>query len=555
VGNIAQVQHQAVGGSFVRSLALAPGNNRLATVTLGQTVYDYTYDPNGNLIQETTSRHYEWDFTDRMKVYRTQTGNAEPSIHTHYLYDAGGQRVKKLARTQGGQAEVTIYIDGVFEHHRLTQAGSTQENNSVHVMDNQSRIALVRVGAPFANDSSPAVGYHLGDHLGSSNLVVDDAGAWVNREEYLPYGETSFGSFARKRYRFTGKERDEESGLCYHGARYYATWLGRWVSCDPKGMMDGVVSYSYAKNNPLGFKDLTGTQAVNPFQLDPSLGELPNVGYKPQQGLPAPELLPPVPVEAPFSARSADQEYQPPPTSPDPVLPAAEPRQSEYDRMFCGGRCRPGQAEEGQRWGRSLGAIETASEIYLGSVAAVPLISVLPGLVPGLGGKALAGGVSSGWVNFATQQLRGTEMKDTNVSSLLVSAALGAAGTALGSYMYGEGGPFEWVKGDTVSSNLLKFADSQVIWFGYGNLVVTPANSFVNGTSKRNEMSLSLFDFSFAAARALGWNLAGAYWPEYGVGKPFQIMTDKFVLSIGQKVASGVLFPQAGPGQQKQDPK
>ena len=36
---------------------------------------------------------------------------------------------------------------------------------------------------------------------------------FINREEYFPYGETSFGSFARKRYRFTGKERDEESGL------------------------------------------------------------------------------------------------------------------------------------------------------------------------------------------------------------------------------------------------------------------------------------------------------------------------------------------------------
>ncbi len=54
---------------------------------------------------------------------------------------------------------------------------------------------------------------HLGDHLGSSNVVVDSGGALVNREEFTPYGETSFGSFAKKRYRFTGKERDEESGL------------------------------------------------------------------------------------------------------------------------------------------------------------------------------------------------------------------------------------------------------------------------------------------------------------------------------------------------------
>ena len=71
-------------------------------------------------------------------------------------------------------------------------------------------------------------------------MVIDDTGALINREEYTPYGETSFGSFARKRYRFTGKERDEESGLYYHGARYYAPWLARWVSSDPLGPVDGI---------------------------------------------------------------------------------------------------------------------------------------------------------------------------------------------------------------------------------------------------------------------------------------------------------------------------
>jgi hypothetical protein len=70
------------------------------------------------------------------------------------------------------------------------------------------------------------VQFHIADHLGSSTVVVDDTGALVNREEFTPYGETSFGSFARKRYRYTGKERDEESGLAYHGARYlHPPWV------------------------------------------------------------------------------------------------------------------------------------------------------------------------------------------------------------------------------------------------------------------------------------------------------------------------------------------
>lgn len=258
VGNILQLQHQMNSGNANRDFALAAGSNRLATVALGLSVYQYVYDVNGNLAQEATDRHFEWDHSDRMRVYRTQPGNAEPSVHAQYLYDASGQRVKKLVRKQGGQIEVTIYIDGLFEHHRLVQRSTTQANDVLHIMDNQSWIALVRAGPPFPGDTSPAVTYYLGDYLGSSNLVVDDTGSWTNREEYTPYGETSFGSLARKRYRFTGKERDEESGFYYVGARYYMPWACRWLSCDPAGMVDQVNLYNYVRRNPLRYKDSTG---------------------------------------------------------------------------------------------------------------------------------------------------------------------------------------------------------------------------------------------------------------------------------------------------------
>ena len=259
MGNVLQLQHQNNDSGFNRKFEIVAGNNQLANMTVARTStetnHSYTYDVNGNLIQENSSRYFEWDHSDQMKVYRTQTGNAEPSVHAHYLYDAGGQRVKKLVRKQGGEIEVTVYIDGVFEERRL----GGLVNNVLHVMDNTSRIALVRVGNPFPDDNTPAVKYQLGDHLGSSNVVISGSGDWVNREEFTPYGETSFGSFRRKRYRFTGKERDEESGLNYHGARYYAPWLARWESVDSEQSQFPAWSpFCYSFTNPIRFTDFTG---------------------------------------------------------------------------------------------------------------------------------------------------------------------------------------------------------------------------------------------------------------------------------------------------------
>jgi RHS repeat-associated protein len=258
-GNLQQLKHLVNGGGFTRGFNLSPGTNRLDSLAVGAAPTGYTYDASGNMTRETTSRHFEWDYADRMRVYRTQVDGSEPSVHAQYLYDVAGQRVKKLVRKQGGRVEVTVSIDGLFEHQQVIEAGGTEENNTLHVLDEQARIATVRVGAPFTQDATPAVKYHLNDHLGSSTVVVDDTGTPINREEYTPYGETSFGSFARKRYRFTGKERDEESGLYYHGARYYLPWLARWATCDPAGPAATQNAYAYAAN-PLAFVDPRGME-------------------------------------------------------------------------------------------------------------------------------------------------------------------------------------------------------------------------------------------------------------------------------------------------------
>jgi RHS repeat-associated protein len=267
IGNMVRLEHRNESGGFTREFTQERANNRLRRMQIGQAVYDYVFDANGNTLAEAASRRFEWNHSDELKAFSTQTEHAEPSVHAHYLYDTAGERVKKLVRKQGGQVMVTHYLDGVFEHHRWDTQLQAGENNHVHVMDDQRRIALVRLGAAQPDDRTPAVQVHLADHLGSSNAVLDSGGALINREEFTPYGETSFGSFARKRYRFTGKERDEESGFNYHSARYYAPWTGRWLSPDRSTLMDGTALYTYARSNPILYRDPTGTQGDVPKEV------------------------------------------------------------------------------------------------------------------------------------------------------------------------------------------------------------------------------------------------------------------------------------------------
>src|SRR5262249_22046129 len=107
-------------------------------------------------------------------------------------------------------------------------------------------------------------------------------------EEHYPYGETSFGGYARKRYRYSGKERDEESGLTYHGARYCSSSTCRWICCDPLGVADSLNLYEMVRSGPIrsvdrtgmatGDADVNGVANVKPA-VQPQLRADPVAGY------------------------------------------------------------------------------------------------------------------------------------------------------------------------------------------------------------------------------------------------------------------------------------
>ncbi len=107
--------------------------------------------------------------------------------------------------------------------------------------------------------------YHFSDHLGSASVVTNVTETVKDESDYYPFGgERVITNQDPNQYKFTGKERDTESGLDYFGARYHSSSLGRFTSVDPSGLSANRIQpqswnrYTYSLNNPLAYTDQNG---------------------------------------------------------------------------------------------------------------------------------------------------------------------------------------------------------------------------------------------------------------------------------------------------------
>ena len=190
------------------------------------------------------------------------------------VYDAGGERIRKVIERNGGVKEERFYLGG-WEVYRKSQGGTLElERETLHMMDDERRIVLVDSltvdNASVLTSPTQLIRYQLDNHLNSAGLELDETAAVISYEEYYSFGTTSYRSgrsnaeVALKRYRYVGKERDDETGLYYYGARYYAGWLARFVSVDPlKDDYPYYTPYQYAGNQPIVAIDLDGLEPAN----------------------------------------------------------------------------------------------------------------------------------------------------------------------------------------------------------------------------------------------------------------------------------------------------
>jgi len=273
-GNITQIKHVGHNG-WTRNQEYSDTSNQLKTSKAAcnnETSFEFPHDNNGNIEEMPHLREMKWDYANRLTEVETNIQTNVSYDRAYYNYDAGGQRVRKVIEIGNIQAEERIYIGG-YEIYRKYNGGAnpTFERSTLHVMDDTERIAIIEKKIKDTNNidsgSTLRIRYQLDNHLGSSLLEIDENRKEISYEEYYPYGGTAYVAGENevevklKRYRYSGKERDDETGLYYYGARYYAPWLGRWISPDPAGKVDGINLYTYVRNNPINMFDKQGLQS------------------------------------------------------------------------------------------------------------------------------------------------------------------------------------------------------------------------------------------------------------------------------------------------------
>jgi RHS repeat-associated protein len=316
VGNILQLIHQANNNNWTRNYNYATANNRLLSTEVGNVDVNYTYNPHGSMTTMPHLQNMEWNFAEQLN--RITRGTTE----AYYNYDASGQRMRKVVEKNNGSIIETRLYFGWFEIFRKKSGNTIEleretlhimdnfedrepeenetkkgkeatglENNTQRITNNKKRVAIVETkiyenGSQVANPVS-VQRYQLSNNIESATLEIDENASIISYEEYYPYGDTSYqagrnaSEVSQKRYRYTGKEKDEESGLYYHGARYYACWLVRWTAADPVGLAAGVNLYMYCGGNPVNFIDTSG---LTEEKVDGGLNVLILVGISGGQG-------------------------------------------------------------------------------------------------------------------------------------------------------------------------------------------------------------------------------------------------------------------------------
>ena len=183
-------------------------------------------------------------------------------MRARVLYGGAGRRVQSSGGASG--TRIYWYDEAGQVIMESMQGGSGFLNEYLYV--GGQRIARVANLGP--------IYYYYGDHLGTARVITDGGGTKCYDADYFPWGgeQHVYVNSCAQNYKFTGKERDPDTGSDYFGARWYRNTMARFYSPDWSAVPEAVPSavltdpqtlnlYSYVRNNPTTVGDPDGHDA------------------------------------------------------------------------------------------------------------------------------------------------------------------------------------------------------------------------------------------------------------------------------------------------------
>ena len=237
-------------------------------VQSGLVVYDLAGNTTVNTAAGSTN-YYLYDAEGRVCALRSQAPDGV-WLMMGYAYNGDGERVAKGSISvwscdpfTNGFHSNEDYILG-FGGEQLAEMGDDGRGNMV-----PQRVYISAGGQQIATYDPDGTHFRLTNWLGSLRVTTNFAGVIESTCTSMPFGDGLSCSGPADPHRFTGKERDTESGNDYFGARYYASTMGRFLSPDwsakivpvpyaKLGNPQSLNLYAYVLNNPLSNVDPDG---------------------------------------------------------------------------------------------------------------------------------------------------------------------------------------------------------------------------------------------------------------------------------------------------------
>ena len=199
---------------------------------------------------------------------------------TYYVYDAAGQRVRKVTDARPPAAGQPASPSGSTSAPSRSTASTapdgtvTLERETLHVLDDKRRVALVETRTAGTIDGpGELIRYQFANHLGSSVLELDAGRAGHHLRGVLPVRQHLLPGRARavrrRRSATATPARNATGDRPLLSRRPLLRALAGPVdSRRPGGMADGPNLYSYARCNPVRMVDLDGKQGSEPEFFD-----------------------------------------------------------------------------------------------------------------------------------------------------------------------------------------------------------------------------------------------------------------------------------------------